>query len=478
MVPMKILSNKYLIGTIATLALAGSFAFAQTDAITPAPSVSPNSPKITFPIPELGDCADKESCKTYCSKQENMVACTQFAAAHGLAPREQVAKVIKFAEGLRQGGPGGCTSPDACRSYCADSKHLDECIKFAKEHDFVPKEKLEEAQKLADALKQAGALPGGCKTKDQCKAYCENVQHASECLAFAVKAGFITPAMAEQARKMLALVKTGETPGGCKTKEDCQAYCHTPEHVSACADFGVKLGVTTQENADKMKQLGTTGPGGCQGEACRTFCADPANQQTCLDFAKEHNLLPPKASPPAQGLTFPPHALDCVRKAGGDELVNLVMEQGTRVITTDIGMKIKECMSQFPMPSQGQEPVKPSWSPYPSRSPGISIPPIPAGCHLEKVQCDSPTGCRPLLVCPSVSARPFPSVSCMPRPACLNIDGPTRCLLPEPANGWCPPKPSDFAPPPSPTPATNAGSESPSALNVLGSLIVHLLVGR
>ena len=61
---------------------------------------------------------------------------------------------------------------------------------------------------------------------------------------------------------------------------------------------------------------------------------------------------------------------------------------------------------------------------------------------------------------PLPSSRPFPS--CVPRPACL--DSVPRCLVPEPANGWCPvasqkpipslrPVPSGIVIPPMPKPS-------------------------
>ncbi len=55
-------------------------------------------------------------------------------------------------------------------------------------------------------------------------------------------------------------------------------------------------------------------------------------------------------------------------------------------------------------------------------------PTLPAGCYYHEVQCIK-APCYPEIVCPS------PNRSCQPRPACL--DSEPRCLLPEPAEGWC-----------------------------------------
>lgn len=112
-------------------------------------------------------------------------------------------------------------------------------------------------------------------------------------------------------------------------------------------------------------------------------------------------------------------------------------------------------------------------SPRPLPSPIASVlpSPVPSGCYYKPVLCPmrfpddgtQPPECRPVLVCPSVlpSGTPLPTVSgvplpsdfcrltgrpepcpsvptqsCLPRPKCL--DSIPRCLIAEPAEGWCP----------------------------------------
>src|SRR5581483_6174279 len=78
---------------------------------------------ITFPIAELGNCGSQVECKAYCNKQENIDACTAFAEAHNLINAQEKQKNQKFAQALKNGGPGGCTDADSCKAYCQDQSH-------------------------------------------------------------------------------------------------------------------------------------------------------------------------------------------------------------------------------------------------------------------------------------------------------------------------------------------------------------------
>ncbi len=42
------------------------------------------TPNISYPVAELGSCADKTACKTYCDKPANIDACLSFAEKNNL----------------------------------------------------------------------------------------------------------------------------------------------------------------------------------------------------------------------------------------------------------------------------------------------------------------------------------------------------------------------------------------------------------
>src|SRR3989338_8382274 len=82
--------------------------------------------------------------------------------------------------------------------------------------------------------------------------------------------------------------------GGCESKEQCKAYCDNPAHIEACVSFAEAHGLmSSDEAAQARKFAGQTGPGGCMGSECRRYCADATHREECVQFAKEHNLTSP-----------------------------------------------------------------------------------------------------------------------------------------------------------------------------------------
>lgn len=213
---------------------------------------------ITFPVVELDNCTDKKSCKAYCDLPDNFKACFAFAKKHNLIKKiesKSEQEVEKFAETMKRGGPGSCKSHEQCRTYCDNADHMEECVAFAEENKLMPPEEIEKAKKVAKAVKAGVKLPPGCKNKEQCEAYCQSSpENMEQCMEFAQKAGFLKPDEAERAQKMLELTRSGETPGGCKNKTECEAYCHTPDNMNECMAFGEKMGFKPPEGQVGMMQ--------------------------------------------------------------------------------------------------------------------------------------------------------------------------------------------------------------------------------
>lgn len=87
-------------------------------------------------------------------------------------------------------------------------------------------------------------------------------------------------------------------PGGCKGKEECEAYCAKPENKDTCIRFGGKSDATgelggpgkpgivndSERNGDPGSR-NQGGPGGCKSDAeCRAYCDQPQHQQECRQF--------------------------------------------------------------------------------------------------------------------------------------------------------------------------------------------------
>ncbi len=92
---------------------------------------------------------------------------------------------------------GGCSSKDECKAYCDDTAHKDACFTYAQAHGLMTRDQVATAKKL-----EAQVGPGGCKG-DECKNYCQDASHAQVCLEFAQQNGFIAKDIA--AKRLMQL---------------------------------------------------------------------------------------------------------------------------------------------------------------------------------------------------------------------------------------------------------------------------------
>ncbi len=283
---------------------------------------------IEYPIADLGGCADRSLCKQYCDDAGHADACLEFAQKYGLADKEAVEKTrvvqeeggpggcrgdacktycddpghqdecvdyavqkgfMTFAEAERakKPGPGGCRGV-ACRLYCEDTAHEDECFDYAVKNGIIPKEEAERISEFKEKFGKQKTGPGGCQGEDQCRQYCEDPEHITECVSFAEEHGFVDKEQAKIIKKT-----AGKGPGGCKGSNECRTYCDDQSHQQECIDFGEQNGfMSADEAARARKVVGKDGPGGCRGQQCRDFCDTPGNEDACLEFAEREGLIP------------------------------------------------------------------------------------------------------------------------------------------------------------------------------------------
>lgn len=373
-----------------------------------------NGEDIIYPVAELGGCENKEACFTYCEDPENMEACVAFAEEHNLMDQEEIENAHKFisagkvgpgncqsqgeceaycdnianmdaclafaeengfmdpqelveakrvARALQQGAqlPGGCRDKTACEAYCNTPTHMDECLAFAEQAGLMEPEELVEAKKVAQALRSGARIPGDCRGKAECEAYCQEPTHMEECLAFGEAAGLISPEELEEARRIMPLMQSGQMPGGCTSREQCEAYCTEESHMEECMAFAVKAGFMTQEEAERAKQFGGKGPGDCKSrEECEAFCNDAANQETCFAFGQEHGMVSEEdlhnmreGMQQLQGALTqaPPEVLGCLQDHMGTEIIEKI-RAGNLTPGPQIGEQVKACFEQF-MPGPG-----------------------------------------------------------------------------------------------------------------------------
>lgn len=239
---------------------------------------------IQFPITDLGNCASMQECKVYCDDKNNAQVCASWAESRGFKkpapPSQQKAgqapirkqAISVLAQTL---GPGGCKTGEECNAYCSQAEHAQECFTFAKEHNLISQE---ETIRIESKI-QPKEGPGGCKSFEECDAFCRNPDNTKTCIEFSVQEGKITQEDAEfliQRAQERKGPSQGQPPRGPRPPEP-----RKPE--------GPKI----DEIKAKLLLEETGGPGGCNSmEVCEQFCSTSGNEETCMNFAVEHGLMP------------------------------------------------------------------------------------------------------------------------------------------------------------------------------------------
>lgn len=310
---------------------------------------------ITFPIAELGNCEDKEACKEYCNDPANIEACVAFGERQGLMSKEEADHARTFAA-IGKAGPGGCASIEECQTFCDNISNMDECIAFGEQHGLIPPDELEEAKKIASALRGGASLPGGCSSPRECEAFCSDMNNMRQCLAFAKSAGLIPPEELAEAEKIESYLSSGGTmPGGCTSERSCKAYCEDESHIDECIAFASGAGLMSSQEAELFRKTGGRGPGGCRGRECETFCTNPENRRACMQFSVEHNLLSEEErrqmeegvrSSQEMLRQSPPGLIACIEaKLGGDVVAEI--RAGTYLLGPEHGEVMRACSDEF-----------------------------------------------------------------------------------------------------------------------------------
>lgn len=362
----------------------------------------------TYPIAELGNCKDRQACEEFCYKPENMSACIDYGSQNGLISQEE-AKISKLvAEKVKAGTmPGNCKTKDECEKYCQGNvSTLEECLSLAKDVGFS-NEGIEEGKKILKALKEGAKMPGDCKNKGQCEKYCQDTTHIDECLAFAEAAQIISADELAEAKKVAPFLRSGDTPGKCKSKLECENYCNDEAHADVCLSFAEKAGFISKEEAEMAKKAGGKGPGGCKGtEECNKYCQDKSHMDECIEFGikvgaiKEEDIQKIKEGGKMikEGLAKIPEgarssAETCLNNIFDGKLQDVL--NGTLQITKDQGDKIGPCFEnavkafiKSQMPSGGGAPTGGSEGSY---GPPAGQQGPPAG--QQGPPCSSPEEC-------------------------------------------------------------------------------------
>jgi len=347
-------TQQYLSLTIIAFSVVFSFTLIQS-------ATAQNISNVQYPVEELDNCKNKAACKTYCDKPDNIQACIAFAKKNKLMSTREVETAEKFiAAGAK--GPGGCRGKEECKTFCDDISHINECVAFAEKNGLMPAQELEEAKKIQSAI-QRGVKPPACKNKKSCDAYCSQVDHMEECMTFAEAAGFMKEKELVEAKKVLSAIKSGIKPPACRGKEECDVYCSEESHVEECIAFAEAAGFMKPEEVQMARKTGGKGPGGCRGkEECDAFCGNQTNQETCFNFAKEYGLvkegdlkrMEEGKQQMMQGFNqAPPEVQQCLNEALGSERIEK-LKNGTAMPSMEIGDTMQKCFESAMRSQEGQ----------------------------------------------------------------------------------------------------------------------------
>jgi hypothetical protein len=159
--------------------------------------------EVTFPLAELGNCASKTECRVYCNKAANIEACAEFAEKQNLISNEHVKRARKLAEAISNGGPGGCTTAEGCKTFCEKAGNFKICAEFASKSGLVSNDEGVRLEKLKDLKVLSSELPGKCSTIQNCREYCSKTENKEECLNFAEKTQALPQREITKARQLL-----------------------------------------------------------------------------------------------------------------------------------------------------------------------------------------------------------------------------------------------------------------------------------
>ncbi|MCI0542738.1 hypothetical protein L0Y69_03255 [bacterium] len=226
-----------------------------------------------------GGCKSQAECQAFCAIPENQDACSSFVPPGGGGSNASPPPYI---------GPGGCKSQAECQAFCAVKANQEACASF------VPPGGTGGS---GGALPPNITGPGGCKSRTECDAFCAIPENAETCINFAKEQGFEIEGGINDAAEQCG--KQGGTwfNSQCdfRTGAECGQY-GIWDSVSRQCTFSGPGGACTQQggvwdgkicifpNQQPSGQMGGyTGPGGCKTpDECQAYCQ--GHQQECMNF--------------------------------------------------------------------------------------------------------------------------------------------------------------------------------------------------
>ncbi|MFA6524577.1 MAG: hypothetical protein WC264_03410 [Candidatus Paceibacterota bacterium] len=161
---------------------------------------------------------------------------------------------------------GNCKSKNDCKTFCDDSKNIDACLTFAEQRNLMSSEEISNAKKFKD---DGMVGPGSCKGQTECEQYCENSTHLEECITFAQKNGLMSDKELKDSQKVLTAIKNGIKPPSCSGPKKCDAYCSNPKHMEECMTFSLAADMVPDNQKEQMQKTLDVIKKGIKPPACQ-----------------------------------------------------------------------------------------------------------------------------------------------------------------------------------------------------------------
>ncbi|HEV8601743.1 MAG TPA: hypothetical protein VGQ87_04085 [Patescibacteria group bacterium] len=192
---------------------------------------------------------------------------------------------------------GGCKDTKECKAYCDQLEHAGACADFGQTHGLISKNQAEQNRKFAQVPKG----PAGCEGRDACEKYCQEGTHLDECIKFAKEHQLVPDDQLKKMQNFQQSLAAGDTPGNCHDQHTCATFCQERSHNEECLKWAKKHELVAGEDADKIEkfqQFVTKGetPGGCADkDACYQFCSDKTHFDECQKFGEKMGFVKPPA---------------------------------------------------------------------------------------------------------------------------------------------------------------------------------------
>lgn len=312
-------------------------------------------------------CKGKNACDEYCSNKDNIEACIAFAEKNGLMSEQKLQESKKVLTAIKKSAkPLGCNSQQECDKYCATAENMEECISFGAEAGILPASQQENARKVLTAIKN-GAVPP-CQGR-ACPAFCRSRENAAACEKFRKEAGIPTRTQMTVIQKILTLItEKGITMPTCSGEQECQDYCSQGTNIEECIKFAEDKGVITSSQAKAAMagdEAAPEGPDGCKTkEECDAFCDNPDNSEACFNFAKENGMISEEELKKIENSqqqmkasfnNMPEEILTCLTTSLGVETIEK-LKSGNAMPGKKMAEQMKTCFESFtPTPPSGPE---------------------------------------------------------------------------------------------------------------------------